>query len=86
MMLIECPSCGSRELIAGEGVVTCAFCRTDFIQERPKEGRSGASIDMLSDIESLLLKCENDPRNRNRYVGLILDIDPTNADVVKYLR
>lgn len=86
MILIECPSCGSREMVEGQGRVTCAFCRTDYTQERQAGGRSGAAVDLLSDVELLLQKCESDPRNRQRYVGLILDIDPANSDVVKYLK
>lgn len=73
-------------MVEGQGRVTCAFCRTDYTQERQAGGRSGAAVDLLSDVELLLQKCEIDPRNRQRYVGLILDIDPANSDVVKYLK
>jgi hypothetical protein len=42
-------------------------------------------ISVSSDIEALLQKCREDPRNRKRYAGLILDIDPTNPEAQQYL-
>jgi len=45
--------------------------------------RSGVSLD--SDVERLLLKCHEDPRRAARYANLILDIDPTNEEALKYL-
>jgi len=43
-------------------------------------------MDLLSDIQMLLQKCESDPANRYRYANLILDMDPTNQTAMKYLR
>jgi hypothetical protein len=43
-------------------------------------------ISLLSDVELLLQKCQDDPSNRRRYAGLILDIDPTNQTARQYLR
>jgi len=45
-----------------------------------------AVIDVQSDIKALLKKCIEDPANRRRYTSLILDIDPSNSEVLKYLR
>jgi hypothetical protein len=44
------------------------------------------TISIQSDIDSLLLKCREDPINSERYAGLVLDIDPTNQEALSYLR
>ena len=41
----------------------------------------GISLD--SDIERLLQKCRTDPKNKKKYINLILDLDPDNTDVYK---
>ena len=43
----------------------------------------GISLD--SDIERLLKKCKEDPKNARKYANLILDIDPDNTEAYKYL-
>lgn len=40
-------------------------------------------ISLNSDIERLLNKCKTDPKNKRKYINLILDIDPDNTEIYK---
>ena len=40
---------------------------------------------MDDDVERLLQKCRTDRRNARKYANLVLDIDPTNQEALKYL-
>lgn len=84
MDLVRCTQCGSTDLAVIGGLAICAYCRTQFAPNGnlPKQSAIGLS----SDIEALLGRCRDDPTNRARYVKLILDIDPTNKDVLVFLR
>ncbi len=46
-------------------------------------GNLTGGISLNSDIERLLQKCRTDPKNKRKYINLILDIDPDNTDVYK---
>jgi transcription elongation factor Elf1 len=82
MKLLECARCGSKELLEKEGYVVCVYCGSRFQSE---DSNHPTVIDVYSDIQLLLRKCIEDPENRRRYAGLILDIDPSNSEVMKYL-
>lgn len=82
MKLIECSRCGSKELISRGDYVVCAYCQSRFNVE--VNDRSTV-IDIQTDIQLLLVKCIEDPKNRRRYASLILDLDPTNTEAMKYL-
>lgn len=43
------------------------------------------SIRLVSDVEMLLKKCEDDPANRERYIQMILNIDPLNKEVQRFM-
>jgi hypothetical protein len=45
-----------------------------------------SAIGVHSDIQNLLLKCEEDPANATRYANLILDLDPSNSRALQYLK
>ena len=85
MKSVECTRCGSKELIEDNGYFICAYCQSRFMQEIDDYPRKGAVIDVQSDIQALLKKCIEEPANRHRYASLILDIDPSNTEAIKYL-
>lgn len=70
---------------AGE-YVYCAYCQSQFVPQADDRVAKATSIEIESDIERLLRMCREDPLNRHRYASLVLDIDPTNQDVIQYLR
>ena len=82
MKLIECSRCGSKELFEDNNVIVCAYCRSRF---KPEANKGATVIDVQSDVQLLLRKCIDDPANRIRYANLILDIDPSNKEVLRYL-
>jgi hypothetical protein len=84
MNVLKCTSCGSNELVEAEGVFTCPYCRSKFEPQNTNGSSKESVIEMLSDLDLLLKKCESDPANRSRYINLILDIDPGNKEVKKY--
>lgn len=85
MKLKQCSKCGGSELIEVDNHILCTFCRSRFAIENEQAQRPISNIGLKSDLEELLRKCESDPMNRSRYIRLILDIDPTNSAVQKYL-
>ncbi len=85
MKLLECSRCGSKELLEDDGYVVCVYCQSRFKPEVDEHPAKGTVIDFRSDIQALLKKCIEDPVNRRRYANLILDIDPTNLEALKYL-
>ena len=85
MKAVECKQCSSKELIEGNGYLVCVYCQSRFTVKIDEHPRKGVVIDVRSDIETLLKKCIEEPANRRRYASLVLDIDPTNTDAIKYL-
>ena len=85
MVVVECKRCGSNELRQEVGVVVCVFCRTRYASDQKMAPSGKPKISISDDIADLLQKCQDDPINRRRYAGLILDLDPTNQDAIKYL-
>jgi hypothetical protein len=85
MKIIECSSCGSSELTEVNGYVICDYCQSRFIQETGDRPARHTVIGIQSDVAMLLEKCETDPVNRFRYASLVLDIDPTNQQAMRYL-
>jgi hypothetical protein len=85
MQPVECPKCGSMDLVAQGGYVVCAYCRSKFVPRDEDIPPPESIISVESDIQALLRKCRDDPANSRRYANLILDIDPTNLEAMKYL-
>lgn len=85
MKLISCTGCGSRDLFEEGGFVVCSYCQSRFVPQPDEVLQKQTVISVLSDVELLLEKCENDPVNRRRYAALVLDIDPTNQAARQYL-
>lgn len=86
MNLVECSRCGSKDLFVEDMLVICAFCRSRYTPQADQHLQKETVVDVLSDIQVLLQKCETDPTNSYRYASLILDIDPTNQEVINYLQ
>ena len=80
-----CKNCGAQTLTAKDGYLVCDYCGSKFALEKDDVSVKASAIDINDDVTRLLKKCEEDPINARRYVNLILDIDPTNSDVWKYI-
>lgn len=79
MKSFGCPNCGSTKYVDVDGKRICAYCGTRVVNEKESH------IKLDDDVEILLEKCRKDPKNAKKYANLILDIDPTNEEVKKYL-
>lgn len=79
MKQIICESCGASDFLEKAGYRICQYCGTQY------HINSKSLISLNDDIENLLQKCKREPRNARRYANLILDIDPTNKEALKYL-
>lgn len=86
MKPISCSRCGSTELTERQGFAICDYCQSRYALEDPNSLSRSTTIGVTSDVEALLQKCVDDPYNKRRYASLILDIDPTNQEALKYLR
>ena len=83
MEIMRCTQCGSNELIREGEYMVCKYCSTRYVIEKSDIGIKESSIALGSDIEALLQKCKNDPRNARKYANLILDLDPDNDEALK---
>ena len=84
MKNIECENCGSNDLYEDNGYLICRHCGSRFLptkDERPSQ----VTIDLRSDVQSLLEKWDGDPANGSKYARLILEIDPSNERAKRYL-
>ena len=85
MKSVGCKSCGSQELYKDQGYFVCVYCQSRLMSEVEDYPQMMSIIDVHSDIQMLLKKCIEDSANRRRYASLILDIDPSNVEALKYL-
>jgi hypothetical protein len=85
MKQISCTRCGSNELTVQGSTATCDYCQTKYETESDEPLAGSTTIGVESDVAALLQKCKVDPYNRRRYASLILDIDPTNQEALKFL-
>ena len=81
----NCPNCGANAFVYKNGAKYCEFCNTRFELEESEKPKKKSEISLESDVERLLRKCEEEPFKAKKYAGLILDIDPTNKEALKYL-
>lgn len=80
MKQIICESCGASDFVEKAGFRICQYCGTQY------QINSKSNISLEDDIQRLLRKCKEEPKKARRYANLILDIDPTNEEALKYLR
>lgn len=85
MKRVECSNCGSTELIADNDIIVCVYCRSRHVPQTDDVPPRETVIGIESDIQTLLQKCRQDPKNRRRFANLILDIDPSNQEAKKFL-
>ena len=86
MKLIDCRRCGSKELVEQDGFLVCEYCQSRFVPEAVEAPVAKTTIGVRADVEALLEKCRKSPRNAPRYASLVLELDPTNAEALQYLR
>jgi len=85
MKAIYCKSCGAGELLLRDGYRVCAYCGTKHQLTGEDVTPHALGVAMSDDVLRLLQKCREEPYNARRYANLILDIDPNNAEALKYL-
>ena len=85
MKKFVCANCGANLFTDQEGTKVCQFCNSQHKPEKTDKPKKQSTISLQDDIDSLLQKCRTDPARASRYAGLILDIDPTNREAMKYL-
>jgi hypothetical protein len=83
--IIRCTKCGGNELIDETKHVICAYCRAIFVRDEGLANKKKSTISVSSDVANLLKRCREEPDNRKRLAGLVLDIDPTNEEARRYL-
>lgn len=86
MKLVVCTKCGGNELHQEHPHVVCAYCRVRFVPGTQDVPAVSSVVSVFDDVQRLLVRCRNEPENRRRIAGLILDIDPTNTEALTYLR
>ena len=85
MISIVCERCGGNEFKQERGKKICLFCGTSFVLTPEESPQRNSNISISNDIQLLLMKCREDPKNAYRYASLVLDIDPGNNEAIKFL-
>ena len=95
-----CKNCGASGMKLVKGYWCCEYCESKFPatgedqrtyarsagkSSLGKHGSVSSGIGLDDDVARLLGKCRTDPKNARKYANLILDIDPDNEEVWKYL-
>jgi hypothetical protein len=86
LITITCKKCGASDFYEQNGYGVCRYCQTRFILTTAQTASQNSGITLSDDIKMLLKKCQNDPINASRYAGLVLDIDPSNTEAIKYMK
>lgn len=101
MESLTCKNCCANGLHFEKGFWICDYCGSRFLASEEEQSahsktvnysyglsRSTASsqINLSDDVERLLQKCKTDRKNAKKYANLILDLDPDNAEALKYLK
>ena len=84
MEILQCSQCGSLDFLDNGHYSTCKYCKSVF-EHYNRLICDNATISLVDDINSLLKKCREEPHNAKKYANLILDIDPSNINALKYL-
>ena len=86
MKLIACEKCGSNDMFEENGYMVCKYCKSKYVLKESDLSVKSSNIAIDNDIRMLLEKCKKDPINAKRYANLVLDIDPTNNEAMKYIK
>ncbi len=82
MNILNCEKCGGAEFVKRNGATMCCYCRSMYSRQNTAVD---ATIALDDDVQRLLKKCRSEPHKAHRYASLVLDIDPTNAEALRYL-
>lgn len=85
MKILKCSNCGASSLFESEGYMICEYCGSKFTVESSDFPQQSMGKSLNTDIDNLIRKCRTDPANAKKYANLILDIDPTNREALKYI-
>jgi len=85
MKLLKCGNCGASNLFENKGYMVCEYCGSKFAIESSDFPQQTIGRSLNTDIDNLIQKCRTDPANARKYANLILDIDPTNREALKYI-
>lgn len=84
MQIFKCKNCGAGDFQYVDGKSVCNYCGS-FFQSSASVKINSTTISLGDDVQNLLDKMKNDPVNARLYANLVLDIDPFNTDINKYL-
>ena len=85
MKIIKCENCGSNDFYEKDGYQICNYCESKYALTYEDIMHQETTIEVYEDVKMLLQKCKVDPVNARKYASLVLDIDPSNIDAIKYL-
>ena len=99
MKKIICSCCGSSQFSFINGYRICNYCETRYsisldeqrcenkaiIEKNLKNKELSSGININNDVERLLNLCKKDKAHASKYANLILDIDPSNQEALKYI-
>ena len=85
MNALICSKCGASKWKEEEDYLICLYCETKYLKTQEHRVTKSSSIALNKDVERLLQKCKTDKINARKYANLVLDIDPTNKEAIKYL-
>lgn len=84
MKLLTCEKCGASDFFEQNDYRICRYCRSKYALQTEDLPPKSSTIALDDDVKILLQKCRSDPANARRYASLILDIDPSNTEALKY--
>ncbi|WP_153383193.1 hypothetical protein [Companilactobacillus mishanensis] len=79
---LKCENCGAPNIFKVDGMYCCSYCDSKF---KPNKLEIDSVISINDDVGKLLEKMKVDRSNCQLYANLILDIDPSNKEYIKYL-
>lgn len=82
---IICEKCGGAEFAEENGYRVCLYCGTKYVLNSSDVPKKDTNIALHEDVVRLLNQCKSDPKHASMYASLILDIDPTNTEALRYL-
>ena len=85
MKEIFCENCGSNDLFEENGYRICKYCGSKYFITLDDKTIRQSSIDLNSDVERLLRKCQEEPERAIKCAQRILEIDPNNEEALRIL-
>lgn len=85
MKILQCQRCGASDFEERNGYRICKYCNTSYQMYAEDKVTKETNIGLDDDIQRLLKKCKEEPWNAKKYANLILDLDASNKEALKYL-